>query len=57
MDNTFPKDCFVVENIGIDGVFTIMDENGKIFSYQRGEKRLLCDTLCEYLEICTSRKK
>ena len=57
LDNTFPKDCFVVENIGIDGVFTIMDENGKIFSYQRGEKRLLCDTLCEYLEICTSRKK
>lgn len=57
LDSNFPNDCFVVENIGIDGVLTLMGQNGKIYSYRRGKKSLLCDTLCEYLDICVSRNK
>lgn len=57
LDSSFPNDCFVVENIGIDGVLTLMGQNGKIYSYQQGEKRLLCDSLCKYLDICVSRSK
>lgn len=57
LDRDFPNDCFVVENIGIDGVLTLMGQNGKIYSYQRGKRSLLCDTLCDYLDICVSRSK
>lgn len=57
LDSNFPKDCFVVENVGIDGLLTLMGQNGKIYSYRRGKKNFLCDTLCEYLDICVSRSK
>lgn len=55
LDHKFPLDCFVLENIGIDGMLTIMNQNGQIYSYQQGQKRLLCKSLCEYLDICLSR--
>lgn len=57
LDSNFPNNCFVVENVGIDGVLTLMGQNGKIYAYQQGKKGLLCDTLCEYLDICVSRSK
>lgn len=57
LDSNFPNDCFVVENVGIDGVLTLMGQNGKIYTYQQGKKSLLCDTLCEYLDLCIARKK
>lgn len=57
LDSSFPADCFVVENIGIDGLLTLMDKNGKLYSYQSGKKTLLCDTLIEYLDICLERHK
>lgn len=56
LDSNFPNDCFVIENIGIDGVLALMDQNGKIYYYRRGNKSLLCDSLCEYLDICISRR-
>lgn len=57
LDNAFPRDCFVVENIGIDGLLTVMDECGKVYSYQHGKKSLLCDSLADYLIQCIARKK
>lgn len=57
IDKSFPANAFVVENIGIDGQLTLMDESGKIYAYQRGVKKLLCNSLMEYLDLCIARKK
>ncbi len=57
LDRTFPQKYFVLENVGIDGILTLMDESGKIYSYQCGNKALLCNSLEEYLDICLARNK
>lgn len=57
LNSAFPADCFVVENQGIDGLIVISDEKGYIYSLQYDKKKLLCESLSAYLEICISRKK
>lgn len=52
----FPANCFVLENLGIDGVITIMDQEGQIFELQYAKKTLLCRSLSEYLDLCLKRK-
>ena len=57
MNPDFPKDCFVIENQGIDGLLTVINERGQVFAIQYDKKELLCNSLIEYLDICISRKK
>ena len=57
LNSTIPVDCFVVENQGIEGIIIISDGKGLIYSLQYGNKKLLCESLLEYLEICIARKK
>lgn len=57
IDHAFPANHFVLENMGIDGILILMDESGKIYSYQGGKKAFLCDSLEEYLDICLARNK
>ncbi|MFT8310760.1 MAG: SMI1/KNR4 family protein [Sporolactobacillus sp.] len=57
MNSSFPSDCFVIENQGIDGLITIMNEKGWVFTLQYDKKEPLCDSLVEYLDICIARKK
>lgn len=52
----FPMDCFVIENQGIDGILTIVNEEGAVFSLQYDKKEFLCNSLTEYLDICIARK-
>ena len=56
MNPDFPKDCFVLENRGIDGVITVADQDGKVYDVQYEQKKLLCDSLSEYLDLCIARK-
>lgn len=52
----FPKDCFVLENQGIDGIITAADTDGKVYSIQYEKKSLICDSISEYLDQCIARK-
>lgn len=52
----FPTNCFVLENLGIDGVITIMDQEGQIFELQYEKKTPLCRSLSEYLDLCLKRQ-
>ena len=52
----FPEDCFVVENLQMEGAVIISDEKGKIYNYFNDEKNLICESLIEYLKKCLSRK-
>ena len=57
LNEAFPPDCFVIENQGIDGLMTIVNEEGTVFSFQYGKKEALCESLTDYLDMCISRKK
>lgn len=52
----FPKDCFVLENQAIDGIVTVSNSDGKVFTVQYKKIVPLCDSISEYLDICVSRK-
>ncbi len=53
----FPNNMFVLENIGIDGILTLCDEKGIIYSWQDGSCYKLSDSLSSYLDICIERNK
>lgn len=56
LNSAFPTDCFVLENQAIDGLITIANENGNVFTVQYEKKTPLCDSISEYLDICIARK-
>lgn len=56
LNTDFPKDCFVLENQGIDGILTIVNEKGQVFSLQYGKKELMCNSISEYIDVCIKRK-
>ena len=47
----FPKDCYVIENLGIDDAVAVQKSNGKVYQFAEGyeELELLADSLSEYL--------
>lgn len=55
-NDAFPEDCFVIENQGIDGMLTVVNEEGSVFAVQYGNKTFLCDSLSDYLDLCIARK-
>ncbi len=42
--------CFVIENLGIDGVLIIMDVTGNVFSVQGDSKRQIASSFVAYLK-------
>lgn len=57
LNSAFPTDCFVLENQGIDGLITAVNENGNVFIIQYDKKTPLCNSISDYLDICIARKK
>ena len=55
LNESFPKKHFVVENIGVDSIFIISNEDGKIYSIQYDKIEFLCNSLSEYLDICLNQ--
>ncbi|WP_031555834.1 SMI1/KNR4 family protein [Oribacterium sp. FC2011] len=51
----FPKNMFVIEDLGIDAKLIIGDEKGNIYLLQRDKKRLICSSFSEYVEKCKYR--
>lgn len=57
LNSDFPLDCFVLENQGVDGIITAVNEKGQIFSVQYDKKELTFNSISEYLDECIKRKK
>lgn len=55
LNKYFPEKHFVVENIGVDSIFIISNEDGKIYSIQYDKIEFLCNSLSEYLDICLNQ--
>lgn len=46
----FPKNCYIVENLGIDGIFILQDEEGKVFELSDAGVKLIHNSLKEYVD-------
>lgn len=56
LNKNFPLKYFVLENLGIDGLLTIVSENEKVFSWNpNGKINLIAENLVDYLKECKRR--
>lgn len=46
---------FVIENIGIDNVITVVNEKGEVFEFQNGVVNKIGNSLVDYLGSCVAR--
>lgn len=51
----FPKGFFVLENLEIDGKIVIVNQEGKVYLLQFGQIILLCNSMSDYLDLCTKK--
>lgn len=57
MNSSFPSDCFVLENQGIDGLIVICNEVGEVYSLQYSKIEKIHDSIAGYLDECIKRGK
>lgn len=48
----FPKDCILLENNGIDGLLTLQDSKGYVYSFNDGKKKKIASSFSEYIKMC-----
>ncbi len=49
LGGTFPENCILIENVGIDGVLVIMDSCGRIYAYQNGSSVPVAESFFNYI--------
>lgn len=57
LNPAFPSDCFVLENHAVDGLFTVVNQEGCVYLLRYDRKEFLCWSLAEYLDFCIARIK
>lgn len=57
VNSSFPSDCFVLENQGIDGLIVICNEAGEVYSLQYSKVEKIHDSIASYLDECIKRGK
>lgn len=50
LGGNFPKNCVLIENNGIEGILTIMDESGAIFSFDGKKKNQIALSFSDFLK-------
>ena len=45
----FPKNCYIVENIGIDGILILQDEEGRIYELNDGGVKMAYEHFGDYI--------
>lgn len=52
INNDFPKNCLVLQNLGIEGILVLSDTEGKVYEYSKGhELKKIAESLYEYLKL------
>ena len=51
----FPKNIFIIENLGIDSIFMVGDEKGSIYKLQYDKMIKISSSFTEYLQRCKYR--
>jgi hypothetical protein len=55
-NDSFPRDCIVLENMGDDGLLILINTDGVVYSWYNNKATRLCDSLFEYLEECRTHR-
>ena len=45
----FPRNCYIIENFGIDGILILQGEEGDVFEWCNGALKKICDDMREYI--------
>jgi hypothetical protein len=53
--DNFPKKMFVLENLGIEGILTLCDEMGVVYSWENKKVKQIAQTMSAYLDECLKR--
>ena len=48
-NQNFPKNCYIIENLGIDGIFILQEEEGTVFEWSNGKLKKIYDNMGEYI--------
>lgn len=51
----FPKGYFVLEDLGIDDKYVIVNEQGEVYVFQYGKIWYLCGSISDYIDLCLSQ--
>lgn len=54
MNSDIPADMYVIENT--DGIVTLQDETGKVYSLSPNGIKLICNSLSEYIELLSNER-
>jgi len=49
LNEKFPKDCIVLENIGVEGVLILINSKGQVFEWKNNSAKKIFDSMAEYL--------
>ena len=49
LNENFPKDCIVLENVGVDGVLILINSKGEVFEWDGNTLRKIYDSIEDYL--------
>jgi len=49
LNENFPKDCIVLENVGVEGVLILINSKGHVFEWQNNSEKKIYDSMAEYL--------
>ena len=47
----FPRNCYVIENLGIDGILILQGEEGEIFEWSNGALKRICNSMRGYIDL------
>ena len=45
----FPRNCYVIENLGIEGILILQEEGGEVFAWSNGELKKIYDNMGLYI--------
>lgn len=49
LNEEFPKDCIVLENIGVEGIFILINSKGQVFKWKNNNAIKIHGSMQEYL--------
>lgn len=49
LNEEFPKDCIVLENIGIEGILILLNSKGHVFEWKNNYALKIHDSMADYL--------
>ncbi len=50
LGGSFPNDCILIENVGVDGILVVMDSAGCVYEYHNATKAIVAESFFLYIK-------